>query len=362
MRRAVVSSFAVALAASACVHDAVLPDEQIAPVCGNGIVEPGEACDVDSPGCVGCVVVPTWTCNGGCTPVCGDGVACPNARRDDACSMQGFWAARESTYLREPILGSIQVSSQWYLYELAQDGDAFHVVSSLDCGILVTGSATVRYSPDALRAMLHANRQEGSRGRPARRGLARAVPAGCEIAWDRWYNVRGITDDYLPADFLARPELDTLKELPIVRDPVANERPEGTTDPDADGSPGLAFQIAGLAGGTRNSIQRDFKEYATPPGASVPAASLSFVIPGHHDLQENVMRVTECGSACSLIATVARVAKDVPPRLALAFVGRTATGERTRLVAPRPIASSVDADLAICANVRLLLPHDGSHP
>lgn len=365
--RTLAAACGVALA-TACVHDGALPDQEIAAICGNGVLEPGEACDVSSPGCVACTVVPTWSCTrDGCVMTCGDGVAgdgatCANPRRESSCDMTGYWAARESTYLRETILGGLQISSNWFFLRLEQRGDAFRVVEGLDCGILVTGSATVRYSPDALRAILHANRQEGTPPRPARRGLAKEVASGCEVAFERWYNVRGISEDYLPDDFTAKPALDTLPPLPTVRDPIGTEKPEGATDPDADGHPGLAFQIAGIASGVRNAIQRDYKEYATPPGASVPARAISFVVPGGFDLQENVMRVTECGGSCSLLATVARVAKDIPAKIAVAYVGKTLDGPRTKLVAPRPPGSSLDADLAICANVRLLLPHDGRNP
>lgn len=351
-----------------CVDDKVLPNQEIAAICGNGLLEPGEACDVASPGCVACNVVPTWSCTpGGCVMTCGDGVSgdgatCANPRRESTCEMNGYWAARESTYLRETILGGLQISSNWFFLRFEQEGERFRVVEGLDCGILVTGSATVRYSPDALRAVLHANRQEGSPSQAARRGLARRVPSGCEVSFDRWYNVRGLSEDYLPADFTQKPALASLKPLPTVRDPLGTDRPEGAVDADADGSPGLAFQIAGIAAGVRNAVQRDYKEYATPPGASVPANAVSFFVPGGFDLQENVMRVTECGSSCSLIATVARVAKDIPSKIALAYVGLRLDGPRTRLVAPRAPGSSLDADLAICANVRLLLPHDGRNP
>ncbi|MBS2015835.1 MAG: hypothetical protein JST00_23305 [Deltaproteobacteria bacterium] len=354
--------------ATACVHDGVLPDQEIAAVCGNGLVEPGEACDVASPGCVACNVVPTYTCTPrGCTTTCGDGVVgenggCTSPRREASCDMTGYWAARESTYLRETILGGLQISSNWFFLRFQQDGEGFRVVEGLDCGILVTGSATVRYSPESLRAILHANRQEGSGSRPARRGVARAVPSGCEVSLERWYNVRGLSEDFLPPDFTTKPPLDSLRPMPTVRDPAGSERPEGAIDPDADGYPGLAFQISGIAGGVRNALQRDYKEFATPAGASVPANAMTLVIPGAFDLQENVMRVTECGGSCSLIATLARVAKDIPAKIALSWVGRTIDGPRTRLVAPRPPGESLDADLAICANVRLLLPHDGRNP
>lgn len=359
----------IAVSTAACVHDVVLPDPQISATCGNGVVEPGESCDVASPGCVACAVAPTWTCTAqGCSTTCGDGVigdgpTCSSPRRETACDMTGYWAVRQATYLREPILGGLQVSSNWFFFRLEQEGDAFTVREALDCGILVTGTATVRYTPDSLRSILHGSAMDGSSGRPARRGTSRVVPSGCAVSFDRWYAVRGVTDAFLPADFLAKPDLASLPPLPSVNDPTsATETPAGAIDPDGDGLPGLAFQIEGIASGVRNAAQRDWKEFATPSGASVPAAAISFVVPGAFDLQENVLRVTECGTACGLLRSVARVAQDVPPRIVFSWVGRDLTGPRVRQVVHHALGTSVEDDLATCANVRLLLPHDPGVP
>ncbi len=355
--------------APACVHDVVLPDPEISATCGNGVVEPGESCDVASEGCIECRVVPTWTCTkDGCSTTCGDGVigtgpSCASPRREAECETTGYWAARQSTYLREPILGSVQVTSNWFFFRLEQEGDGFVIRESLDCGLLVTGSATVRYMPSSLRSILHGSAMDGSSGRPARKGTARAVPGGCAMSLDRWYAVRGVTDAFLPADFLAKPDLASLPPLPAVKDPASTtEYPEGATDPDGDGAPGLAFQVEGLAKGVRNSAQRDWKEFATPEGGSVPAGALRFVVPGGFDLQENVLRVSECGTSCGLLRSLARVAKDIPPRIELAYVGRAPDGVRVRQVMRNVPRADVDDDLATCANVRLILPHDPSVP
>ena len=359
---------ALVLAHVACVHDVVLPDQAVTAECGNGVLEPGEDCDVASAGCTACSVVPTWTCNeAGCETTCGDGVIggarCEAARRESTCDLSGWWAARESTYLREAILGSVQVSSTWFLFHLEQEGESFRFDADIDCGILVTGSANVRYSPAGLRANLHANAMDGSGGRAARRGTSRAVAGGCDVALDRWYNVRGMAASLLPADFAAKPTLAALPPVPAVRDPIAGtEAPEGATDPDGDGLPGLAFSIVGLASGIRNVGQRDWKEFASLAGAPVPERAMAFVLPGAFDLQESIVRVTDCGSSCGLLTTPARVAQDIPARLAFSYVGRALDGVRTRQVVGAPPREDLDADLAACANVRLLLPHDPSVP
>jgi hypothetical protein len=346
-----------------------LPDLETSAVCGDGIVQSGEQCDIQSPGCVDCVVAPDWTCPGNvCSPVCGDGIVgtgttCTDLRRDTDCDMTGYWAARETHYERDSIVGSVQTSSNWFLFRFTQTGDTFEVAESLDCGIHVTGTATVDYTPASLRAILYLNRMDAQGTHGPRKGTSKAGDGGCDLSLDRWYNIRGGTDDLLPADFSTLPALTTLPPLPSVTDPVTStDFPSGTTDPDGDGIPGTAFAITGFVTGTRNSVQRDWKEYATPAGASVPAAALTFAVPGGFDLQESVLRVTDCGGSCALLESLAHVAGDLPGRIAFSFIGKTYGSSRVAAVVAGVPRQDVNLDLTTCANVRLLLPHDPSLP
>lgn len=359
------AAIVLAACSSSCVNDVVLPGSDAEPVCGNGILEPGEACDVASPGCVACSVLPNWTCEGAsCSQACGDGVVgegagCAAPRRERACDMSGYWATRETNYTRDAVIGSIQTSSNWFLFRFEQTGEDFHVVESLDCGVHVTGTVTVDSTSDTLRSSLYANRMDGVGARRARRGRSRASDGGCEISLERWYKVRGVIDDFLPVDFEVAPPLASLPPLPKVDDPVRGTgTPPGATDPDGDGVPGTSYRITGFVSGIRNSAQRDWKEYATRPGAPAPAAALSFAIPGAFDLEESVLRVTDCGSTCGLMAAGARAESAIPGRLSLSFIGRALDGPRVAAVVEGPPRSSLDVDLATCANVRSLLPHE----
>ncbi|MGH7296171.1 MAG: hypothetical protein ACRELB_14615, partial [Polyangiaceae bacterium] len=172
MRQVVfLAALACIVAAAGCVKDEVQPDVGPQAVCGNGIVDPGEACDVDSQGCVDCQVAPGWVCASDatgvgdagdeseagvgtdtCSPTCGDGVVgtgatCADPHRDTDCDMTGYWAVSETDYTCDDVFHQPQTSSNWYLYHLTQTGDDFTVDAELDCGVHVTGSVTVDYTP-----------------------------------------------------------------------------------------------------------------------------------------------------------------------------------------------------------------------
>lgn len=351
----------------ACMRDVVLPGVASEAVCGNGAREAGEACDVSSPGCVQCTVLPNWICSDvACNQRCGDGVVgdgedCLDAHRAVDCDMTGYWAVRETNYARDAVIGAIQTSSNWFVYRLEQQGDAFTIRESIDCGVHVTGSVTVDTSELSARALLYANRMDGKGPRPARGGISKLGAGGCELSLERWYRIRGLTDDFLPADFTTKPPLTSLPALPVVTDPVnGTETPAGTVDQDGDGVPGLSFRITGFVTGVRNSAQRDWKEFATSLDRPVTRGALALEIPGAFELEESVLRVSGCGTSCGLMASPARSATDVPGKLALVFIGIDPRSPRVQAVLDRPLGENVDSDLATCANVRALLPHQAT--
>jgi hypothetical protein len=371
MRRhalATVLGLGAVAAVEACASDAVLPDQQATATCGNGVVEPGEACDNASPGCAQCLVVPTWTCPANvCSPICGDGVlgsgpTCAGAHRDSDCDLTGFWAVRETNYACDGIFHNPQTTSQWYLFEIAQRGDGFEVISDFDCGAHVSGSVTVDYTLPSLHGVMYLNAMDGRSPHGRRTGTSSRVAGGCAASLERWYMIEGVTTDYLPTDFSAKPSLDSLRPMPSVKDPTSAvvDLP-GTTDPDGDGFPGIAIRIAGIVSGIRDSAQRDWKEFASIPGSPVDAAALTFHFPGAFGLQENVLHVSECGTGCGLLNSPAP-ASMAPGRVTFALLGKTLGSARVSSVVVAPPLESIDSDLATCANLRLLLPHDPTSP
>jgi hypothetical protein len=369
-RPVLVAALVSCAAIIACANDVVLPDLGSEPVCGNGIVEQGEACDVTSPGCVDCQIAPGWVCpENVCSPLCGDGVVgtgadCANPHRDSDCDMTGYWAVSETDYTCDDVFHQPQTSSNWYLYHLTQSGSDFQVDQELDCGVHVTGSATVDYTPSALKAILYLNPMDGSGQFPARQGTSQATAGGCAVTLDRWYKIRGALYSYLPTDFSTQPPLSSLPALPTQSDPINGDdslaAEPGATDPDGDGFAGIAFQITGIVTGVRDSVQRDWKQYATT-GGPVPAAALSFDVPGSFDLQESIMHVSQCGTGCGLLTTGA-AASTAPGYVTFSFIGKTLGSPRVSTIVAGPPRQDVTTDLATCANIQQALPHVSTAP
>jgi hypothetical protein len=357
-------------ALGACTSDGVPTDVDTEPECGNGVVESGEQCDVDSPGCLSCGVVPGWTCTrSGCAMICGDGVvgtdaSCADPTRDTDCDLTGYWAARETDYTRDTVVGALQTSSSWQLYHFEQTGDSFAVVEQIECGVHVTGSVTVDETGGTLRALVYRNRMDAKSPHGARRGTSTKVTGGCAVTFDRWYVVRGVSEEkFLPTDFAAKPALGDLPPLPSVADPVKSLTfPPEAEDWDGDHIPGVAYRISGFVQGVRNSVQRDWREFATFLDHPIPARALEFTVPGAFDLQEKVLNASQCGGLCSLVVAPANPARDVVARMTLSFIGKTLSSKRVSTVIGGAPRLSLDDDLATCARVRQLLPHDTSTP
>ena len=360
----------VVCASTACTKDVVLPSPSNGDVCGDGIVGPTEDCDVSSPGCTQCKVTPGWQCvQNACFYPCGDGIDgtgpdCTGAHKTLACDLNGWWVARENDYVRDSILNEVQTASTWWLYRLSQSGTDFQVEQALHCGVMVTGSATVVLTAGSLKGLLYANDPSPGGKHGPRKGTFVETADGCTFGFDRFYRVRGGDETLLlPADFSTKPDLATLPTLPYEDDPLhpTGQHLTGAVDSDGDGLAGAAFDIEGATGGIRNSVQRDFKEYASLPGQPVPKNAIDVVSSGHWDLQENVLSVTQC-TACALLTTAGHTDPALLPRLTMHFLGTSLQSPRVAAVVVRNPGEDVSADLQSCANARDALPHDPSHP
>jgi hypothetical protein len=218
-----------------------------------------------------------------------------------------------------------------------------------------------------------------------RMGTAEASGDMCNVSLDRFFFVRGMETSYLPADFESDASLPSNSSYPWLGAPPIPALPASanvvdntyfppgatSTDTGADGGvryPGAAFAITGTfqIPVVRHSAQRDYKGYAAGPPAAPSALSFSvYGVVGSYSLQENVLSMTGCGTKyafiCELAATVAPPSAEMAPWVTFSFIGTDLTSTRTRsVVVAKPHTGNYTADLATCANVKLILPHDGS--
>lgn len=370
-----------ALLGAACAHDTILPVDT---VCGDGVQAGNEQCDIQSPGCVQCKIVEGWNCGDTtCTPICGDGIvvgdeecdppdgttcnsSCRLAAQSRSCDMTGWWVARETDFSVDEILSQVQTSSNWYLYHFSQTGDAFQVVESIDCGIHVTGTVAVDLDDGGVRGLLWKNDMSDGSAHGPRKGTFKPDGDNCTFTMDRWYNVRGVLDSLLPADFTANPDLSTLTPLPYEDNPEwtagtpHGQHLDGAEDTDGNGIPGILWLISGNAGGQRDTAQRDWNEYFTDPAQPIPAKAGEFVAGCNFNNQENILHVGGCGVlGCGVLLAGSHPAPQ-PDRVTFRYLGPDLSDANVSAVVVAPIRKSLDDDMQTCANVRAALPHDPS--
>ena len=364
----------------ACANDRILPVDAH---CGNLEREANEECDVESEGCQECRVVVGFACDDtACATICGDEIvagdeecdppdaltcdsACRSGEKAEACDMTGYWVARETDFSIDDVLNQVQTSSNYYAYRIEQVGDTFEVAESLNCGIVVSGTADVNITPSGTRALMHLNPQDRTSARGPRRGTFVAEGDGCAFSMDRHYAIRGLEERFLPIDFIARPDLASLEPLPYEDNPemLAGEpfgqNSEGAVDTDGDGALGLRFVISGNASGARNTVQRDWTEYFPNPQNPTPAYAIEFSASSRFANQENIMRVTGCPLiGCGVLLAGSVPATNLNHRVLFRYLGRELSDPRVARVFVAPMRADLDQDEITCANLRAALPHD----
>jgi hypothetical protein len=136
----------------------------------------------------------------------------------------------------------------------------------------------------------------------------------------------------------------------------------GAVDTDGDGHPGVAFTISGNANGVRNVVQRDWNEYFTPDGATIPSQAIEFTAGVHFDNQENVLFVSRCPLVgCGILTAGSHPSTTLHDRVTFRYLGKSLTGDAgVTGVIVRELKQDDDADFQTCENARAALPHDPS--
>lgn len=180
----------------------------------------------------------------------------PDAEVGDApCDMTGRWIAEQHTV--SVALSTDQRTTNYFLFDITQEGDVFTITRALHCGFVVDGTTTVTLDDATLAALL--DQEMAGQGRQGR-----YVQAGdtCTFELDRIYNLRGASKaTYLDGWTVGDPD------RPLSDFPALPTSEPGMEDWDGDAMHGITLR-SGL--GNRYVCQRDWNEHAgtTPTFAS----------------------------------------------------------------------------------------------
>lgn len=282
-----------------------------------------------------------------------------SGERVGECDMTGYWIARQTSFSTDTLVGATIAESEWHFFKFSQSGDSFVVDAHLGCGAQWSGVWVATPAPAADRALLYLNGQDGSGMAPARRGRSSKMGSSCAFEMDRWYGVRGAEDRFLPSDFSSKLDLDELQPLPWQEDRLDEPtHPDGSTDLDADGWPGMAWSVETPVEGTRHTAQRFWTEYSSDAAWPIEFESLEFTARSVLEFEENLLGYSACPASCSALDFGRMPSPTHPARVTFRYLGPKLTGSAVAAVLSVAPGSDVEADLNACQRVRDALPHD----
>ncbi|MFM2417570.1 MAG: hypothetical protein RL385_2293 [Pseudomonadota bacterium] len=262
--------------------------------------------------------------------------------KDPDCDMTGLWMAKQLT--RSEALGLGQFANYWYFFEFVQDGENVTVVHHYDCDAFVQGSVTVLLGQAARRALLSHNQQDGRRA-----SMKKTADGYCALEFEPFWSLRGADPArFLPADRASKETAAQLRaRLPL---PTA-QNPSGAEDWENDGHLGFAWEISGIASGTRNSVQRDVTMWFTDATHTITPA-LDFRLPltlrARFDNDEEVIHATS-----SLLQSLSTPDQSAVHRATLVFLGRTRSDSRAQ-------ANVLSDPMQTCDRIVAALPAESS--
>jgi hypothetical protein len=172
------------------------------------------------------------------------------------CNLTGLWMVRQTTF--SMAVGVTTSNANWYYQEFAQTGDKVEVVDHFDCGMAVAANVTAKVSAATEKALSLHNIQIG------RKGTLKTNGAHCEFELEKWWNVRGASEEtYLPMGHFDKRDIpDLQKQIAL----PTEDMPAGQEDWEADGHPGITLLLG--SNGERYSVQRDWIRWFSCNGLS----------------------------------------------------------------------------------------------
>lgn len=232
------------------------------------------------------------------------------AATDADCDFNGVWAAHQLTV--SEAIGIAATSNNWYYLELTQSGGEVVITEEYDCGIQIESPATVTITRQTLEAQLSHNKQIGRKASIAK------VDGKCVFEAERFWSIRGaIEERFLPA---TRNSTESIAQMAAAKPLPTMEQTDGAIDTEGDGELGIAFQVTGIATGTRNSVQRDWTSWYTADGFEITPSHDwldLLVIRADFDNEESVLQATS-----ALVASPSTPSASAKHELRLMFLGR----------------------------------------
>lgn len=187
---------------------------------------------------------------GGGAGAAGGGTLNDAAVPESPCDMTGLWIAEQHTV--STAIGADQRATNYYYYQIRQEGDRFTIEKGLNCGLIVQGTTSVTLGDATLEAL--APQESAGLGR---QGTFKPAADGksCEFQLDRSYNLRAANK----AEFLTNHWKIGDPPKPLSEFPSLPKTPPGMEDWDGDGKDGFTLKT-GL--GQRYVTQRDWNEHS----------------------------------------------------------------------------------------------------
>jgi hypothetical protein len=157
------------------------------------------------------------------------------------CDLSGRWLVVVRTVTTA--LGTTQAAHEWYYYEISQSGSQVTVSKGLVCGENVRGLSALSGNADFPKAWPAMMTNLSDTGRT---GTSSPVAGGCQVSFEKSYEVMSATVSYY-SNFSV--------SLPTLSEKASGSAP-GWQDWDEDGEPGYTMNITGIATGQIYMVNR----------------------------------------------------------------------------------------------------------
>jgi hypothetical protein len=169
-------------------------------------------------------------------------------------------------------IGAVEAAHTWRYFELSQVGSDVTVSKGLDCGANVRGVSSVTANVDYPKTWPAMQANAGDTGR---NGTSTETSSGCQVSFEKRYQVLGATTSYFD---------DPSRALPPVSQQAASGSP-GWEDWDQDGNQGFTMNVTGLVTGQLYIVTREWSAWS----GAIAARATTFTLADDWDSEQDVL-------------------------------------------------------------------------